>query len=251
VKCITNEGVDFRIRLYRGRNQYSHGIIVEVQRRFGFSLNFHFLTKAILDAVEGKKTTSLMSLEENLPMVSDDEEYECPPPPSGSSSLKMVSKLLDLPGFDSQCLGMQTLSSLVDANKMGITTARAVSMELLKPDCEVGKKVFAYILSRNSDEAILNLRVMALDVLANSMFAIGKLPEFLRASLRPVLIKDLRNAETHPRTALMAARCLEYFIRGDSDTMELNDTFEFAMGVGEAKHVSLMNQAQRCIANIG
>jgi len=105
-------------------------------------------------------------------------------------------------------------------------------------------------LSNKTDDADLNLRVMALDILANSMFALGKLPEFLRAPLRPVLIKDLRNAESHPRTALMAARCLEFFIRGDSDTMELNEAFEFAMGVGEAKHASLMKQAQRCISNI-
>lgn len=54
VKCTTAEGVDFRIRLYRGRGRYSHGIIVEVQRRFGTSLVFHNDTISILDgAVDG------------------------------------------------------------------------------------------------------------------------------------------------------------------------------------------------------
>jgi hypothetical protein len=118
VKCVTTDGVDFRIRLYRGRNHYSHGIIVEVQRRFGSSLHVHSDTKAILDAAEGRAPPSPPASIPNrmaLPEVSDDEDddYDVPPP-SGSSSLGMVSKMLSLPGFDAQYLGLQTLSSLVD-----------------------------------------------------------------------------------------------------------------------------------------
>lgn len=186
-----------------------------------------------------------------LPEVSDDEDDDFDaPPPVGSSSLLMVSKMLSLAGFDGQYLGLQTLSSLVDADKMSLQTARAVSTELLKPDSEVGSKVFHHIVSRKSDEMSMTLRVMALGILANAMKASSIVPEFLRGALRPILLQDLKDSEKHPNTALAAAKCMEYFIRGDQDAIELNEAFEVAREVGEARHASLMQQADRCIASI-
>jgi hypothetical protein len=251
VICLTTEGVDFRIRLYRGRNQYSHGVIVEVQRRFGSSLHFHSDTNAILDAAEGKTPMPPPPSMTALPEVSDDEDDdEDMALPSGSSSLMMVSKMLSLPGFDAQYLGLQTLSSLVDSERMSLSTARAVATELLKANSDVGAMIFGNIVSRKSDEAGCQLRLMSLGILANSMRASGIVPEFVREPLRPVLLQDLKDAEAHPNTALMAVKCLEYFIRGDHDTMELNEAFEHAFEVGEARHASLMRQAERCIASI-
>ena len=253
VKCVTTEGVDFRVRLYQGRNQYSHGIIVEVQRRFGSSLHFHGEMEAILDAAQGKMPSPPPPIANALPEVSDDEDdddYDAPPP-NGASSLAMVLKMLSFSGFDAQYLGLQTLSSLVDSERMSLATARAVSTELLKEDSEVGTKVFGYIMTnKNNDESALTLRVMSLQILADAMKASGIVPEFVRKPLRPVLLQDLKDAESHPRSALMAARCLEFFIRGDNDTMELNEAFEHAREVGEARHASLMHQAERCISSI-
>lgn len=250
VKCITTDGVDFRVRLYRGRNQFSHGIIVEVQRRFGFSIHFHIDTQAILDAAQGKTPMPPPVRQNALPHVSDDEDDDMSPPPTGSSSLVMVEKMLSFPGFDAQYLGLQTLSSLVDPEKMTLSTARRVSAALLKPNCEVGQKVFTYITNRKTEESYTSLRIMALGILANAMRASSIVPEYLRASLRPVLLEDLNKAEESPNTALVAAKCMEYYIRGDFDAMELNDAFEAARKVGEARHKGLMDQADRCIANI-
>lgn len=251
VKCITTEGVDFRIRLYRGRNQYSHGIIVEVQRRFGFSIHFHSDTQAILDAAQGKIPTPPPMQPNALPEVSDDEDDEdFDMTPSGSASLQMVEKMLSLPGFDAQYLGLQTLSSLVDSEKMTLQTARRVSAALLKPDSKVGQQVFGYITKRNFEESYMSLRVLCLGILANAMRASSIVPEFLRGALRPVLLDDLREAEKFPNAALVAARCMEYFIRGDHDSVELNEAFQIAREVGEARHTSLMQQADRCIASI-
>lgn len=252
VKCITTDGVDFRIRLYRGRSQFGHGIIVEVQRRFGFSINFHAETQAILDAAQGKIPLPPAIRPNALPEVSDDEDEDehVAPPPSGSSSLVMVEKMLRLPGFDAQYLGLQTLSSLVDAEKMTLQTARRVSSALLKRNCEVGQKVFGYIINRKTDESYASLRVLALGILANAMRASSIVPEYLRSSLRPVLLQDLHNAEESPNVALYAARCMEYYIRGDFDTMELNEAFETARKVGVARHLGLEGQAARCIASI-
>ena len=162
----------------------------------------------------------------------------------------MVEKMLRLPGFDAQYLGLQTLSSLVDAEKMTLQTARRVSSALLKANCEVGQKVFSYIINRKTEESYASLRVLALGILANAMRASSIVPEFLRASLRPVLLQDLHNAEESPNVALYAARCLEYYIRGDFDTTELNEAFEAARKVGAARHKCLEEQAARCIASI-
>jgi hypothetical protein len=248
-KCVTTDGVNFRIRLYRGRNRYSHGIIVEVQRRYGSSIHFHSDIKAILDAAEGKVPSPPSPTMNVLPMVSDDEDFA--PPTTGASSLVMVSKMLSLPGYDAQSLGLQTLSSLVDEAKMGLLTARNVSKELLKIDNEVGRRVFTLIMDRSSeDETAVGLRVMALNIFANALKATGSVPGYLREPLRPVLLEDLTKSESHPRTAFMAAMCMERFIAGDHDSMELTDAFEAALAAGQSRHASLMRQAQRCLSMV-
>jgi hypothetical protein len=117
VTCLTTEGVDFQIWLYWWHNQYSHGIIVEVQRWFGSSLHFYSNTNAILDAAKA------MPLSPSMTALTDHEDDdEDIPLPSGSSSLMMVSKMFSLPGFDAQYLGLQTLSSLVDSERMSLST---------------------------------------------------------------------------------------------------------------------------------
>jgi hypothetical protein len=252
ITCTTLEGVDFRVRLYRGRAQFSHGIIVEVQRRFGAGLNFHGDTTAILDAAEGRKTTQNISFARKLPEVSDDEDHEdMPPPPSGASSLAMVSKMLQIPGFDGQYLGLQTLSTLVDADRMTPESARRVSQELLRADSEVGASVFSYIMNRKiDDESYRELRVMSLNILASSMKASSIVPEFVRVPLRSVLLQDIKEAEQHSRAACFALGSMKYFVKGDEDVMELNEIFDIALAVGEQRHKHLASMAQTCIAAI-
>lgn len=57
-KCTTRDlpPVEFRVFMYRGKKSYAHGIIVEVQRRLGFSMNFVMDMKAILNAAKGITT---------------------------------------------------------------------------------------------------------------------------------------------------------------------------------------------------
>ena len=68
--CMSSGGVDFRVRLYRGKDKFAHGIIVEIQRSYGFSPDFHFDALAILDEVEGRMTPTpkpKLGLPENAP----------------------------------------------------------------------------------------------------------------------------------------------------------------------------------------
>lgn len=269
VKCTTLEGVDFRVRLYRGRGRYNHGIIVEVQRRFGTSLVFHNDTQSILDGARGEvpaPPSPLATSGSILPEVSegDDEDFdEAYPVPNVQSSLGMVTKIMKLSGFDSQNLGLQMLSPLVDSERLSLSTARAVATTLFEQESEVGDKVFDYVVKNSNrprtrghgafdddeddDDSVKILRNASLCILSNAIKAYGKVPEYLRDSLRPALLRDLRDAEDHPNTAFLSAKCLEYFIAEDHYKTELNNAFEFARQVGEARHANLMHQAQKCI----
>lgn len=264
VKCKTAEGVDFRIRLYRGRGRYNHGIIVEVQRRFGTSIVFYNDTQAILRGAKGEAPAppKPMSRENILPQVSetdDNNDVDC-----AVSSLAMVSKMMKLSGFDSQYLGLQMLSPLVDSERLSSQTAEAVASSLFEH--EVGEKVFDYVVQNKKTErqttskrgalddddeddsdSLMMLRNTSLNILANATKAYGKVPERSRDALRTALLRDLKDAENHPNTAFLAAKCLEHFIREDHDNRELQAAFQAAHTAGEARHVNLMHQAQKCM----
>lgn len=250
VKCTTADGVDFRVRLYRGRGEFKHGIIVEVQRRFGVSVNFHADTMAILDAAQGKAPPPPpLGASSVLPLVSDSEDdYQT----DGTSSLAMVSTMLKHPGYDSHYLALQTLSSLTNVTKVGPSTARKVSIELLKPDNEVGSKVLALVIDKKKEEDhMFNLQVMSMTVIANAIQAVnGAVSDMVREHLRPVLLQELRQAESNPRAAQMAARCLEYLLAGDHDVGEVCSLLETAEQAGKARHAGLQRQAQICLDKI-
>ena len=264
VKCKTAEGVDFRIRLYRGRGRYNHGIIVEVQRRFGTSIAFYNDTQAILRGAKGEMPAAPkpLSRENILPQATETEENN--DVDSAVSSLAMISKMMKLSGFDSQYLGLQMLSPLVDSERLSSKTAEAVASRLFQH--EVGEKVLDYIVRnskkerpRSSKRGALDdyeedesdsrmiLRNTSLNILANATKACGKVPELGRDALRTALLRDLRDAENHPNTAFLAAKCLEHFIREDYDNTELQAAFQVAHTVGEARHVNLMHQARKCM----
>lgn len=249
-RCVTEDGVDFRVRLYRGRGQYSHGIIVEVQRRFGTSINFHSDTKAILDSAEGKKPSPPPRKPANLPLGPQDDNYT----PNAGSCLGMVSRMIGFPGYDSQYLALQTLTSLTDPAKMGLATSKAVSMELLGSNNDVGSKILMLIMSSpKSQEETFDLRVMAMNVLANVLQVVGgNIPSDIKSQLRPVLKQDLRKAESNPRVACVAARCVEHLIENDRSASEIYyDALEAALQVGNDRHAGLMRQAERCLQKIG
>lgn len=250
VKCVTPEGVECRVRLYRGRGKYNKGIIVEVQRRFGSSVNFHKHVSAILDASEGMTPPppppALRGSADALPLVSDAEDDFAPK--SGADSLKMVEKMFGYGGYDSLYLALQTLSSLTDSKKMGKATARAVSKELLSASNVVGSKVFDLLNKKEEEDDGIKLRVTALSILANALEAVnGNVSSFIRELLRPVLLNELTKAESNPRSAQMSARCFEYLYAGDHDQGEIAAVLETARSVGASRHAGLHQQAQRCL----
>jgi len=251
VKCVSASGVEFRVFLYRGRREYSHGIIVEVQRRFGYSMDFEEITRAILDAAQGLPAAAISAATTGyLPMVVDDEE-DVPPPPSGASSLRMISMMFGNQGYDSDYLALQTLASLTDASRMGAATAKSVSTELLVPGNEVGTKLTQLIVKNPSDD-LVNLQVLALTILANALSAIkGKISEDLHEAVRPKLVQVLENAtESNILLAQQAARYIECTWQDDEDIDELQSALQKAQVVGQSRHMGLERQAAATLSKM-
>jgi hypothetical protein len=248
VRCLTSYNVDFRIFLYRGQQNYSHGIIVEVQRRSGCSTLFVEDTQAILDAVQGKISPRPPSLTTNaeIPLVSDDDYDDTD---ASLSSLDFVARMLNFPGT----LGLETLSSLVDPARMGKSTSSKVSTALIQPNNEVGSKIFAIIVDKKSpDEDDEGQRHLAMTILSNILHNTWKQPldPTMREALLPVLVKKLEAADKNPQMAFLAARCLEALILANAEGTSFSNLYavlDEAENVGEARHAALRNQAQKCI----
>merc|ERR1711935_812534 len=157
------------------------------------------------------------------------------------------------------------LQPLVTSERLSLSTARAVAESLFEQDCDVGQKLIDYVAKDNhktrnrkpkagifdddddEEEEFNILRNTSLDILANALIVHGKVPEHIRDTLRPALLRDLHDAENHPNAAFLAAKCLEYFIQEDYCDNELKNALLAAERVGETKHASLMHQAKKCI----
>lgn len=246
VKCITADGVDFRIRLYRGRANYASGIIVEVQRRFGTSPTFHQDARAILDAAQGMTPSPPPPSFGNssIPLVKEDD-YEV----DGAASLEFVSKLLG-PNPDSRYLALQSLRALTDSSKMGRKTAAAVSREMLAPGNAVGGVVLDYLLREDSDD-VYHLRTMAMTILANAVVAVaGEVDQSLGKQMRPALLQALQRADDSARMAQLACVILEYLLVDKDGDAALMEALESARSSGMAHHAGLEKQALQCITKL-
>lgn len=163
--------------------------------------------------------------------------------------------MLNFPGYDAQYLALQTLTSLTDPAKMGYVTAKSVSTELMtSSSTDVGAKLLMLILSNpKPQDETFDQRVMAMGVLANVLQVVGgDVPEHIKTQVRPVMKQDLRKAESNPRLATIAARCIEHLIDNDRSASDIyHDALEAAYQVGNDRHAGLMRQAERCLQKIG
>lgn len=248
VKCLTSYNVEFRIFVYRGQDVYSHGVIVEVQRRSGASLLFVQDSQAILDAVQGKIPEKPRTSDVEAPLVSDTED-DNDDAKVALSSLNFVEKMLAYDRSDATLLGLQTLSSLTDPAKMGTGTSFSVSTAIVTSGNIVGEKIFSMITSRRPNEDELDEQYdLAISITAHVLRNIkGDISSFHREALRPILIRDLEKADKKPQRSYTAARCLEPLIAKDHCPTDLYVALEVAKSVGEVRHNALLAQAKKCM----
>jgi hypothetical protein len=195
--CLTMNNVEFSVFLYRGKKQYGHGIICEVQRLYGNSTTFHDDTQAILNAAQGIATEEPPKKKLKSLIEDDEDDYD-----ASSSSLNFCSKLLSA-GPDSQLLALSTLASMTDSSKMGLATAKATSHALAMP----GNAVAAMVVQLLQDNATTSsLEMQAMMVISN-VTQHASLPRgVVKALVLPRLVEC--NANTQ-QLAYLATKCLQ------------------------------------------
>lgn len=228
-ECQTMENVLFSVFLYRGKKEYSHGIICEVQRRFGDSFCYWEEAVAILDAAENKtRGEPRKKKARSMPIVEDDCESE-------STSLDFLQKFFEA-GSDTQLIGLQILSSMTDASKMGSTVATATSHVLMEPGNEIARMVLTLLKEPS-------LAFQSMIVLSN----IASVADLPITSLKTFLIDQLQSKES--QAAYLASKCLKPQ-DVDSDA-EFADAINQAKQLGAEEHDGLYNQAVALLASRG
>jgi len=228
-KCLTLDNVEFNIFLYQGKNEYIHGIIVEMQRWSGNSAAFYEDTRAILNGAKdehhlatGKKTSSLVTSEMNSKFT---------------NSLDFALKMLK-GSKDSQFLGLQILSSMTDSSKMGTKTASAVSLKLTSSDSELLSEVFGIVTESYESSFVLQAMVL----LSNIAIFQSLRTEDIKETLVSLIASD------RPQVAYLAAKC---FASHQIDSL-VTDALKSAEKLGEERHhpglYALSNNLlQKCI----
>lgn len=255
IKCITSYNVDFRVRLYKGKGEFSHGIIIEVQRRFGFSPHFHADTQAILDAAEGKTEIS-----QGLPhpFVADNDLSDSAPLPS----LDLISRLISSNKYDSQVLAINGLAALTDCDEIGQAKADYTIKSLSLKEYEVLRSyVFSIVRTGYLEEnKPAESSVMKQDaVLEKAMILVARLMlqtdtttcDHLK-SLTPMLLSSLKNASHDTKLALHSASIILKMLKSSYDhslpkRSEILNVMINTRSIGEAQNKHLLELSNRCI----
>uniref|UniRef100_A0A6S8UVZ6 Uncharacterized protein n=1 Tax=Ditylum brightwellii TaxID=49249 RepID=A0A6S8UVZ6_9STRA len=278
-KCVSPENVEFRVRLYRGKGKFDHGVIVEVQRRYGFSATYTADVNAILDAAEGKPVRVQPKLPP--PVVSDcedDEVEEKPGMKRRGSMVAIASNMLKKnKTIDSTAISMRSLETLTNASTMGKSTALRVSTEILSGDEEGNVEILETIMSLllhsclapdqkdfvQDEDTIDNLRLSAMTILANVAVVLHReesphleeLGPSLAREVLPVVLMEIEGAELNTRMSVQACRFLNALTRalgGDPEILPLKDTafsaVSLAKRVGQLRHAALAKEADECMA---
>mmetsp|Transcript_64346 Transcript_64346/g.76169 ORF Transcript_64346/g.76169 Transcript_64346/m.76169 type:complete len:436 (+) Transcript_64346:35-1342(+) len=224
-KCKTKDGVEFRVRLYSGKGDYARGIIVEVQRRSGWTPNFQQDVFAILESAEGiiqnesfeLSTLSLFDdslLEANLELLDEDEEDEV------HVSCIRRNLLLD-EKYDVQVSGMKMLCSATNPLKVGSSVALANAKDIITDPSEkdVRRVVVDSVLKYENKNDLSDLHDFSLRAIHNCIDVIGREnakeycidrgAHWLVEELFPCLLKEMDVAtEDKSSEAAITTKCL-------------------------------------------
>jgi len=266
-KCTTSDGhVEFRIRLYRGRNLYSHGMIVEVQRRYGFSLEYMQIVRNILDVAEGKVVQDPNPVVSDLPIVEDDSNTE-----DSDFGLGFASNMLckENATRSANFIGVEWLCSRTDPVRIGRTLAlrasekimisndettrdvRNVIMELIRREGRFSPHVYERFVD---DSFLVSLRSRALTIMSNAVnnLSNANIPVSVPNGIISVLMDDLKGASSVPNDAYLAAKSIHALMRmpGNDwlyDIPQLRGNLSSARNIGQASHAALAKETEDCI----
>jgi len=281
-KCTNGDFVQFRIRLFAGRNEYKNGVIVEVQRRSGGSLSFHRDCRAVLDSAEGldfalgteedsspKSCLSSLQLSKTIQDVETTQELL---KETSSGALEIASDLLKKDRIDANILGMESLICLTDCSKAGLGIAKIVSRNIILDENSAGLRtiIMRFVSISSEDKSDQNefrqrLHNLALHVLSNALLVTSKEGLLQREiqehkwfadHLIPVLINELKDARNRPHDALLAAKAMFTLInispdmRSKAIEIGAKNILTNARDHGISSHACLATETERCVSTL-
>jgi hypothetical protein len=223
----------YRITLFRGRGDYEHGVIVEVQRRSGSSVSFMRDCRAILDAADGE-------------IVDERPSYEVPPIPEAlkkvdipicmPNSTTIAAGLLKKHDNESKILGTELLCFDTDYTKTDMKTALAITKSIFDEKSSILQTITPIIetpkFEQNEDDSYEKLYFLTLQLFNNLVYAAkegGILLEIVYKyswfmdKFVPLLIDIIKNCASQLQVATLAAKTLNCLA---SASAELRNTTE-------------------------
>lgn len=265
--CVTSDGVEFRIRLFAGKEKFKGGVIVEVQRRSGWSTSYHQDCLALLESAECNIIGDCVIIEE---LVSPDNVMS-----NYSVEVKnlCLSKLLLLSdSVETKLLGIESLCSLTDVLKCGHETALNTAEALFLDSNNVHiQDILRVLVLQNkmncnsiSEFSLKRARLMSLKTIMNSCIVLLKTKKLKQALLLNTwiehyliscLMNDLKNI-SDPHTATVAARCLNAItsasVVATNTAIELGalQILESAHTAGTQSHAGLAHETKKFPSHI-
>eukprot|EP00586_Coscinodiscus_wailesii_P015005 CAMPEP_0172506726 /NCGR_PEP_ID=MMETSP1066-20121228/197688_1 /TAXON_ID=671091 /ORGANISM="Coscinodiscus wailesii, Strain CCMP2513" /LENGTH=462 /DNA_ID=CAMNT_0013283887 /DNA_START=147 /DNA_END=1535 /DNA_ORIENTATION=- len=213
-----NKSMDkYRINLFRGRGDYKHGVIVEVQRRTGSSVTFMRDCRIILDAADGEVFDDKPSCE--MPPVPEKlkrENIVCP-----MSDSTIAIRLFENHGIETRILGAELLCFSTDCTKTDLKTAIAATRNILDEKSSAFNVITTviedYECLQNENESYEKLFFLSLQLL-NNLVSIARRHSILHdiminyswftETFIPILFDVMKNCYSKLQVATIATKTL-------------------------------------------
>jgi len=270
VIAVTEDSAEFKVQLYAGKGEYSHGTIVEIQKLRGTARNYNQIIAMIFKASQGEPFQETPKLNVNSINfgefgidINDDQAFE-----SSKRTIKICGDMVREGFVDGVLLGLERLSTLVDVSKLGSSAALRNSDILLHS--AQGDFIRFTIKSLIEESRLPNggnnldkyeigrLRKLSYFILSNALSVVCEEGRFLLDSsagkwfvgdLINFLIADIKDAEENPHEAYMASKCLLSLVKADAGAMQKAQSLQASVAltvaqfVGKNRHALLLKQS--------
>jgi hypothetical protein len=246
--------------MFYGRGDYDHGVIVEVQRRDGWSPRYHQDVCAILESAEDAFSNDFNA---SLPAMDDlindmqDDDFDLAPTTECANPIPCQMVLSN--NVDVKAMGMQILGSITDMTKAGSAAALKNASNIVhgEQEVEVRNMLLKTLLTKDEGyEIALMIISNCVEVMAkeNVLTLCMLEEEWILDALLPSLVKELHVASDTPNEATLAAKCLSNLMSASPEAgqkaLELGavSALSKANGVGTLCHCHLEKEASRAVS---
>eukprot|EP00816_Leptocylindrus_hargravesii_P010475 CAMPEP_0196802640 /NCGR_PEP_ID=MMETSP1362-20130617/2215_1 /TAXON_ID=163516 /ORGANISM="Leptocylindrus danicus, Strain CCMP1856" /LENGTH=398 /DNA_ID=CAMNT_0042173985 /DNA_START=126 /DNA_END=1322 /DNA_ORIENTATION=- len=218
-ECMSEEGVEFNIKLYSVDN--SSDIIVEVQRWCGDSVAFQSHYMALIDSAEGAGDENDVAVARAPPLAAS----PCPIGSDADFTLELTRGMLSNKFHDVKYSALIGLSVLTDSRKVGVDTAVSNSMSIVTNNPLLLSQLLCAVEEHGNSYQLKNgvLRVlhncMKTLLIASHLDDIVDEHGWIKTTVK-LLIDVVKDASLQPHDAVLALKCLECILRATSaDTL--------------------------------